>query len=520
MRIITFYSYKGGHGRTTAIANVGACLYRLGYNVVLLDLDFESPGLPAKFGFSVFRDPTIERHGGVLDYLIESYDRMAPLPTIADRTLEVTAAGGARLRRPGGLRIIPTGYVDSKHSYFRTLGSQAWKYLVDLSDAGRRNIPFVDGLAEAIGNLSPHPDYLLVDLSSGMSEFGQIILLAWPGTLVTFLSNDAEAFDGMRFVVEHLQRLPEQRRRIGHKADEVQILTCLCRVPPFLRPAAESELRRNVSEAVLAGKDYPLFFLHSDQDLEHDTRLRIPPEGPILNVQLTREYLALLSTACPEIARDAPGTDLPDELLRRLDLSASLDHAYRVFAIRQSEGVMINLSDEQRNVSFKVATFCAMLNDIHNDVVRKLQGTTRRLDVPESIPRAEEAFRNAGRVSGADFGTSLMQGVWADAAAMPDERKLREWCEFDSSVGFGRMTATNLTSKGHTVSSGAIDVTQNFLAWSRQADSADLCQLLGGYIEGVLGHILNPAVRVDHPRELCMRHMRQLQACTFLFAIS
>src|SRR5215831_11306780 len=50
--IITFYSYKGGTGRTMALANVACLLVRADSvhgktppNVVAIDWDFEAPGL-------------------------------------------------------------------------------------------------------------------------------------------------------------------------------------------------------------------------------------------------------------------------------------------------------------------------------------------------------------------------------------------------------------------------------------------------------------------------------------------
>lgn len=43
--IATFYSYKGGVGRTAALSNVGVVVAQLGYGVLLVDLDLEAPGL-------------------------------------------------------------------------------------------------------------------------------------------------------------------------------------------------------------------------------------------------------------------------------------------------------------------------------------------------------------------------------------------------------------------------------------------------------------------------------------------
>ncbi len=48
METITFYSYKGGVGRTLAMANIALYLSRFGLDVCLIDFDLEAPGLHYK----------------------------------------------------------------------------------------------------------------------------------------------------------------------------------------------------------------------------------------------------------------------------------------------------------------------------------------------------------------------------------------------------------------------------------------------------------------------------------------
>ena len=49
MRTITFYSYKGGVGRSLLVANVATYLATLGKRVFAIDFDLEAPGLHYKF---------------------------------------------------------------------------------------------------------------------------------------------------------------------------------------------------------------------------------------------------------------------------------------------------------------------------------------------------------------------------------------------------------------------------------------------------------------------------------------
>src|SRR5205823_3755864 len=61
---ITFYSFKGGVGRTFALVNVAAELARRGRRVLLVDFDLEAPGLET---FERLRPS--EPHPGVVEYV-------------------------------------------------------------------------------------------------------------------------------------------------------------------------------------------------------------------------------------------------------------------------------------------------------------------------------------------------------------------------------------------------------------------------------------------------------------------
>ena len=49
--IVTFYSYKGGVGRSMALANIAVLLARRGLKVLAVDWDLEAPGLERYFSY-------------------------------------------------------------------------------------------------------------------------------------------------------------------------------------------------------------------------------------------------------------------------------------------------------------------------------------------------------------------------------------------------------------------------------------------------------------------------------------
>lgn len=87
--IVTFYSYKGGVGRSMALVNVGEHLARQGVPVILVDWDLEAPGLERFFdGWQA----EAESQEGVIDLLVE-YRQAIARPPQSSRT-ETAARSG------------------------------------------------------------------------------------------------------------------------------------------------------------------------------------------------------------------------------------------------------------------------------------------------------------------------------------------------------------------------------------------------------------------------------------------
>src|SRR5262245_49578402 len=75
--IITFYSYKGGVGRSMALANIAELLYRRGLRVIVVDWDLEAPGLENYFLSEEQELEMARTQLGVID-LLTAYKRQFP----------------------------------------------------------------------------------------------------------------------------------------------------------------------------------------------------------------------------------------------------------------------------------------------------------------------------------------------------------------------------------------------------------------------------------------------------------
>jgi len=95
--VVAFASHKGGVGRSTALAVTSMALAERGYNVLVVDLDLEAPGLGGIF----LRNKQMPKFG-TLDYFIES-----TLGDLDDRFIEnmiaVSLLGGGR----GSVHVAP-----------------------------------------------------------------------------------------------------------------------------------------------------------------------------------------------------------------------------------------------------------------------------------------------------------------------------------------------------------------------------------------------------------------------------
>ena len=195
-RVTTFYSYKGGTGRTMAIANVAALLAiqnPTGRGVLAIDWDLEAPGLHRYFASRVAADESaaFERRPGLVDWFVDARDRSgarrrapgdgaspAP-PDLPDLDGYLTRCGF------GPLWIMKAGRLDE--SYAQTVRTFDWKGLFE------RNPEVFTGFRETVTRRFEH---VLVDSRTGISDVSGICTTLLPERLVIVFTPNSQSLMG------------------------------------------------------------------------------------------------------------------------------------------------------------------------------------------------------------------------------------------------------------------------------------------------------------------------------------
>jgi tetratricopeptide (TPR) repeat protein len=178
MFTVTFYSYKGGVGRTSALMNLASRLCNAGRTVCILDFDLEAPGLDS-FDSS-FRE---DHPPGLVEY-IKAYYELGSAPVLSDFSYDVTPNGS-----DGKLILMSSGRKDA--AYRASLSRLDWKYLY------KKNHGFflIESLKRSIEKEFA-PDYLLVDSRTGLTDVSGICTQQLPDLVVLFFNLNKQNIDG------------------------------------------------------------------------------------------------------------------------------------------------------------------------------------------------------------------------------------------------------------------------------------------------------------------------------------
>lgn len=348
MRTITFYSYKGGVGRSLAVANLARYLASFGQRVFAIDLDLEAPGLHYKLA-----SPAEQRsiRGGVVDAICALLQLGAPLssaetaPSAPSSLRDFVTRVEHTTDSGGSIHLMPAGQAPSA-AYFRKLAAVSFHDLFYAE--GARGVPFFLELAERI-KAEYAPDYLLIDARAGLTDLSGVATSLLPDLVICLLANNQESLEGARSALRAVRRTPRLPGR-----PPVELLPVLARIPKTLDDRAE-ETRVESARAFLnePAEDLAdtleipeLFVLHAEPELELAEALRVggdlhPDDSPLLRGYL-RLFMHMFSGLIePKLASLVEGAvkgamDDPDGAQRKLEaLTAAFPHPISYRALLQ-----------------------------------------------------------------------------------------------------------------------------------------------------------------------------------------
>jgi cellulose biosynthesis protein BcsQ len=186
-RTVSFYSFKGGVGRTTALTHVAWILAMRGRKVIAVDLDLEAPGLST--ALSLNPQPKY----GIVDYF---YDR-AYLPEETEPNIPITEIFGeiGIPNAKGRLFVVPAGALSL--DYISKVDDLRATTVVDNGETlwaiFRREIQ--DHLK---------PDVILVDSRTGINEWGALSLLQAADEAIIFLFPNEQNHQGIDLLLKSL----------------------------------------------------------------------------------------------------------------------------------------------------------------------------------------------------------------------------------------------------------------------------------------------------------------------------
>lgn len=283
MKTITFYSYKGGVGRSLALANIATRLAEFGKKVCLLDFDLEAPGLHYKFS-ALLNSQKIEITKGVVDYIYRFANEGILSSKISEFAYSFYNFTKSSTTETETI-LIPAGDTNSS-DYWKKLTAINWNDLLFENSSG---ITFLLNIKEKIKN-EISPDYLLIDSRTGISEMSGITLSLLADDVVVITSNNRENLEGAKKIIKSITN-PENN--IFGRVPKITFI--LSRVPFTEKPEDKAK------EQTLIGKIEREFgqlinevnIIHSDRELEEDEQIKIGFEKDGVYPQISRDYLKI-----------------------------------------------------------------------------------------------------------------------------------------------------------------------------------------------------------------------------------
>ena len=199
--IVTFYSFKGGVGRSLALTEVATQLAVRGCSVVVWDLDLEAPGIQ-KIPNLQQLDRKLEL--GTLDLLLQFQESDYTFPEESLRQAVLPFSLPSRIAEARGrLAFLLPGRLDE--SYAVKFGSIDWAQL--FAPQAGPGLAFFYTVAKHLTERMGF-DVLLIDSRTGFSDLGAICTLKLPDLVVLVFNLNRQNLAGIELVHQAVTQAP------------------------------------------------------------------------------------------------------------------------------------------------------------------------------------------------------------------------------------------------------------------------------------------------------------------------
>src|SRR5437868_3905150 len=199
-KVITFYSYKGGAGRSMALANTACLLSRrpeVTRGVLTVDWDLEAPGLHYYFPNtrpSITSPGEFAARGGVLEFFEQLNQRVQDSHSANGLTDEYAEGIVSELRlrdfalntSVARVSLLPAGQFTNKYS--DRVNSFDWRSLFARAPHIFRVV------ADYLANIY---DYVLIDSRTGLNDTSNICTALIPDQIVLVFTPSKQNLDGL-----------------------------------------------------------------------------------------------------------------------------------------------------------------------------------------------------------------------------------------------------------------------------------------------------------------------------------
>lgn len=436
--IITFYSYKGGTGRSMALANVAWILASAGKKVLAIDWDLEAPGLHRYFR-PFLPDHELLATDGLIDFVNDYCDEFIEIAPSSEaqpgpdwfferaNLLYYKVSLNWAFPEGATLDLVPAGRQGD--SYGTTVNLFDWRTFYTTFRGG-------DLIAALRERMRQEYDYVLIDSRTGVSDTAGICTIVMPDILAVCFTLNNQSIQGARSALQTImqKRAELPRREDDNREPNKPLLVCPLPMRVDIGDPTKAHQRREYARAVfspflshISGEERQTYWgsaeVFSSYGYSYEEVLAVFRDTPgvVTTILAAYERITRFLTG-NEVTRlkNPPGEAKRHEVLANFAAIPQASESSVTEPEQRAEALLNSFTASER----------AEARRILERLVRVLPPDVRGDDSRVSTPRSDLGPHDAGVLNAlAAAGLITVEELRGDSGTveLPDDRLLKNW---------------------------------------------------------------------------------------------